>query len=338
MKKIFFTVMLILGATLCFAQNLKIATIAPANSVWDKEAKRLAQEISKATGGRVKMQFMNATAMGGETGVIQKLNSIRPGQKAPIDGAIFTDIGIAGLAPDIKILTTCVPYLFRSQDEVDYVYEQIEPRMQTELKKKGYMFLGEFSVGWAYFYTKKPVHSPDDLKTQKLSVGGLGLSALSDAFKAAGFRTEDVPSEKLLQSMKTPGGVEGFYTIPMYAYAGQYYKSLPYILNVPICPVVGTFIINENTWNSFSDADKKAIMAEVKKAKKRFAEEQKNSDQEYLKLCADGGCTIIDLSPAESKVMEQTLAKDAYAMAKTGLMDLKFYEEILAIVKKYRSE
>ena len=337
-KKIILSVILCFCTIFCFAQNLKIATIAPARSVWDNEAKRLAQEISKATGGRVKLQFMNATAMGGESGVIQKLNSIRPGQKAPIDGAIFTNIGVAELAPDISIMTTCVPFLFRDQEEVDEVYKAIEPKMQKELKKKGYMYLGAFSVGWAYFYTKKPVHTPEDLKNQKMSVGGLGLDSLGDSFKAAGFKTENVAAEKLLQSLKSPGGAEAIYTIPMYAYAGQYYKSLPYILNIPICPVLATFIINEKTWNSFSEADKKAIMVEVEKAKKRFVEEQKNADQEYLKLCEQGGCTIITPTKAEYDLMEKTLAKDAYVMTKTGLMDTAFYEELLSIIKKHRGE
>ena len=68
---------------------------------------------------------------------------------------------------------------------------------------KGNVLLGWFNVGWAYFYTKKPVHTPADLKTQKLSVAGIGLPQLSDAFKAAGFRTEDISPDKLLQNLKT---------------------------------------------------------------------------------------------------------------------------------------
>ncbi|MCF0241241.1 MAG: TRAP transporter substrate-binding protein DctP [Treponema sp.] len=337
-KKSFF---LILFSFLFFsihAQQLKIATIAPSRSVWDVEAKKLSQEWAKATNGKVKMQFMNATAMGGETGVITKLNSIRPGQKAPIDGAIFTNIGIAALAPETDIFTTCAPFLFRNQEEVDLIYDTFEDKIQKALSKRGYYLLGTFSVGWAYFYTKKPVHTPEDLKTQKLSVGGMGLSTLSDTFKAAGFRTEDVAPDKLLQSMKTPGGVEGFYTIPMYAYAGQYYKSLPYILNVPICPVVASFVINEKTWNSFTDAEKKSMIKAVKDAEKVFLEEQKNADKEYLKLCEEGGCTIITPTAAEYKVFEETLKGDAKAMTKTGLMDQEFYNQIQKVLKEYRGE
>lgn len=340
MKKIILSFFFInLFSSILTAQNtLKIATIAPSRSVWDIESKRLSQEWAEITGGKVKLQFMNATAMGGETGVVTKLNAVRPGQKAPIDGAVFTNIGIAALAPETNIFTLCAPFLFRNQEEIDLVYDTFQPQISAALSEKGYVLLGKFLVGWAYFYTKKPVHTNGDLKNQKLSVSGMGLSTLSDTFKAAGYKTEDVPGNKLLQSMKTPGGVEGFYTIPMYAYAGQYYKELPYILNVPFCPIIASFIINEKTWNSFSD-DQKALMLEsVERAEKVFVEEQKNADAEYLELCAKGGCQIINLTPEEYKAMEIELRKDSEAMTKTGILDQKFYNDIQELLKKYRGE
>lgn len=337
-KKIILAGMIVLFAYACFAQTLKIASIAPARSVWDIEANKLAQNWYTLTNGKVQMKLMNATAMGGEIGVIHKLNAVRPGQKAPIDGAVFTNIGIADLVPEVHIMTLCAPFLFRDQGEVDVVYETIKPLIQSELSKKGYVFLGTFSVGWAYFYTKKPVHTPTDLKTQKLSVAGLGLSTLSDSFKEAGFNTIDIAPDKLLQSVKTPGGAEGFYTIPLYAYAGQYYKSLPYILNAPICPVIATFIISKAVWDSFSEAERKVLSDAVRVAEENFVKEQQNTDAEYLNLCVQGGCTLVTLTPEEYRVMEETLSNDAYAMAKTGLMDVGLYTKIKEALKKHRGE
>jgi TRAP-type C4-dicarboxylate transport system, periplasmic component len=318
--------------------TLKIASIAPTRSTWDIEQRKIAQDWAKCTNGEIQVQFMGTNAMGGEAGVIQKLNSVRPGQKAPIDGAIFSNLGIANLAPDTHFLTLAVPFMFRDQGEVDLVLESMQPRFQKAVSAKGYVILGWFNVGWAYFYTKKPVHTPGDLKSQKLSVAGVGLPQLSDAFKAAGFRTEDVSADKLLQSMKTPGGVEGFYTIPMYAYAGQYYKSLPYILNAPICPVMAVLVVSEKTWNAVPDRYKEPMMEAVKKAEKSFITAQRTSDAEYINRCVEGGCTLVSLSPAERKVMEDTLTNDASAMIKTGLFDRMLYNDVQALLLKHRGE
>ncbi|MBQ9495220.1 MAG: TRAP transporter substrate-binding protein DctP [Treponema sp.] len=327
-------------ATALTAQRttLKIATIAPSRSAWDVQERLLAQDWAKDTDGRIQLQFMGATAMGGETGVIQKLNSVRPGQKAPIDGAIFTSLGIATLVPEAHVLTMAVPFMFRNQEEVDLVLETFEPRFQKAIKDKGYVLMGWFNVGWAYFYTKKPVRTPNDLKTQKLSVSLMGLPQLTDAFKAVGFLTVDVAPDKMLQSMKTPGGVEGFYSIPMYAYAGQYYKSVEYILDAPFCPVMAAFVISESSWNKISDADKRVMMAAVEKAEENFVKAQRTSDAEYLERCVAGGCTLVKLTDAERKVMEETLNRDGAAMIKTGLVDEQFFADINALLKKHRGE
>ncbi|HAH61429.1 MAG TPA: ABC transporter substrate-binding protein, partial [Treponema sp.] len=123
-------------------RTLKIATIAPTRRVWDIEERRLAQDWAKCTNGEVQIQFMGTNAMGGESGVIQKLNSVRPGQKAPIDGAIFSNIGIADLAPETHFLTLAVPFMFRSQEEVDFVLESMQPRFQKAISAKGYVIIG----------------------------------------------------------------------------------------------------------------------------------------------------------------------------------------------------
>lgn len=340
MRKVFACILTCLSVSV-FAQTktLKIATIAPNHSTWDIEERRLAQEWAQVTDKTIQIQFMGTTAMGGESGVIQKLNSVRPGQRAPIDGAIFTNLGIATLAPETCFLTLAVPFMFRNQEEVDLVLEKLFPRFQSNLENKGYRILGCFTVGWAYFYTKKPVHTPQDLKTQRLSVAGVGMPELINSFKAAGFTTIDITPDKLLQSMRSNGGCEGFYTIPLYAYAGQYYKSLPYIMSIPICPVIAAFVISEKTWSEIPDRYKADMLAAVKKAESSFVESQKTADHEYINRCVEEGyCTVVELSPEETRVMEETLKSDASAMIKTGLFDQKMYDDVMAILERQRNQ
>lgn len=320
-------------------QTLKIATIAPARSAWDVSQKRLAQDWAQISGNTITMQFMPATAMGGEEGVIQKLNSVRPGQKAPIDGAIFSGVGIAALAPESHVMTTNVPFMFRSQEEVDAVFEHFNPHFQKAITDKGYVILGWFTVGWAYFYTKTPVNNIKDLKSVNLSVSGTGtdFQALANAFKAAGFTVSDVSADKVLQSTRQAGGVEAIYSIPMYSYAGQFYKTLPYILDMPFCPVMAAFVISERSWNAIPNQYKQALKDAVKEAEKDFINAQKASDAEYLQRCIDGGCKLIKPSAADMRVIEETMNKDAAQMIGTGLMDQKFYDEIKAFLEKYRA-
>ena len=84
MKKIrnFASALVCLSLSTAFAQTtIKVASVAPSRSSWDVEQRRIAKEWSEITNGQIVLQFMNADAMGGEAGVVKKLNSIRPGQK-----------------------------------------------------------------------------------------------------------------------------------------------------------------------------------------------------------------------------------------------------------------
>ena len=329
---------IVLSAASAQRVNLKIASVAPSRSPWDIEQKKLAQEWSRITNGQVTITFYDANAQGGENGVIRKMRTVRPGQKSPIDGAIFTSLGIYELAPDSNVMTLCVPFLFRDQNELDLILDELSDEMKKPIIDKGYELLGWFNVGWAYFFTKEKATTPAELKSMKLSVGGFTSPELGAAFKACGFTTEDLPNEKLMQSLRSANGIKGLYTIPMYAYAARYYESLPYMLDLPICPVMSAFVVSKAAWDAVPDKYKPELMAAVQ-AESKFITVQQESDNEYLQLMEEAGATRVSLTPEQVKVWEDTLGKDAEKMSqvKNSIIDLEFYQKMTAGLEKYRA-
>ncbi len=320
--------------------TLKIASVAPARSAWENEQKVLASEWNKATNGMVSVQFYNMTALGGENGVVQKMRSVRPGQNSPIDGAIFTNLGAYELAPDSNVLTLCIPFLFRNQAEVDLVLSKLSDEINNAIQKQGFVLLGWFNVGWANFYTKTEVRTPEQLKSIKLSVGGITSPALGRAFQLAGYNTEDIPNEKIIQSMKSANGIKGLYTIPMYGFAAQYYKHLPYVINTAICPIMATFVISEKTWSQIPEEYKPAMLESVKQAESKFVGVQQQTDKEYLELMAQDGLNLVNLTSSELSAFENSLMGDALAMSKTTdltAINYEFFLRINAILQDYRA-
>jgi TRAP-type C4-dicarboxylate transport system substrate-binding protein len=317
-------------------QTIKIASVAPNRSPWDIEQRKLAQEWARITNNQVTLQFFEATTQGGEGGVIQRLRSIRPGQQAPLQGAIFTSIGIDQLAPESHVLTLCVPFMFRNQDEVDYIFNKFAPEIQKAISDKGYSLLGWFNVGWIYFSTKERAETPEKLKTLKLAMGGLDSPELNAAFKSAGFKVEAVSSDKLGQNLKTPGGVQGVYAIPMYTYALKYHETLRYIIDTPICPVLAAFVMSEKVWNGLPN--KPQLLEAVKKAEQVFIDVQREKDAEYLDLMEKDGVTRIKFSPGELAHWEEVLAGDARRMAEVGntIVNADFYNRVSAALNEYR--
>jgi TRAP-type C4-dicarboxylate transport system substrate-binding protein len=318
--------------------TIKVASVAPNRSPWDIEQRKLGQVWNKITEGLVTVQFFDAAAQGGEGAVIQKLRAIRPGQKPPLDGAIFTNIGLYSLAPETNILTLCTPFLFRNQDEVDYIFNRFKGEMAQAINQKGFTLLGIFPVGWIYFATKNRVETPEQLKNERLSLGGIGSAELTAAFKVAGFKVDNTPAEKISQSVKTPGGIQGVYAIPMYLYATKMHETLRYVLDLPICPVFSALFLSNDTWNAIPERYKPELLAELRKTEDTFLAVQKNNDSQYLKLMADAGVTLTKLTPEQLNHWETTLKADARRMAESGssVIDLVFQERIMAALDAYR--
>ena len=331
----------IIAAAVLPAQRvtLKIASVAPSRSPWDIEQKKLAEEWARITDGRVTITFYDANAQGGESGVIRKMRTVRPGQRSPIDGAVFTSLGIYELAPDSNVMTLCVPFLFRDQDELDLILDEFSDTMKQPIIDKGYELLGWFNVGWAYFFTKEQAVTPAELKSMKLSVGGFTSPELGAAFKACGFTTEDVSNEKIMQSIRSANGIEGLYTIPMYAYAARYYESLPYMLDLPICPVMSAFVVSKSAWESVPDEFKPELLAAVRAAESKFIAVQQESDSEYLGLMETEGAVRVQLTPEQLQLWEDTLGADAERLAdsRNSIIDADFYQEITEVLERHRA-
>jgi TRAP-type C4-dicarboxylate transport system substrate-binding protein len=320
--------------------TIKIASVAPARSPWDIEQRKLGQAWTKVTDGLVNVQFYDAMALGGEGAVIQKLRAARPGQKAPLDGAIFTNIGVYALAPASNVLTLCTPFLFRGQAEVDAIFDRFGGDIAGAVKQKGYTMLGWFPVGWIYFSTKERADTPEELKRMRLALGGIGSAELTAAFKVAGFNVDNTPADKLTQSLKTPGGVQGIYSIPMYVYATKMYESLKYTLNLPICPVLSAFFVSDEVWNAIPNQYKAAMLAELQKTKDNFVAVQKDTDAQYLKQMSDGGVTLVNLNDAQYAHWESTLQADARRMAQSesSVIDLAFQNRIMTALEEIRRQ
>jgi len=318
--------------------TVKMASVAPARSAWDIEQKALAQEWSRITGGQVELKFYTAGALGGEGGVIRKMKALRPGQKSPIDGAVFTNIGVYELAPASHALTLTVPFLFRNQDELSYVLDAMSPEIEKAVNDAGFEFLGWFNVGWANFFTKTEIRTPDELKKAKMGFSGISSPGLMAAFKSAGFTMEDVPGEKMLQSIKSANGIKVAYCIPMYAYATTYYTGLPYAIDVPLNPIMSAFLVSSDTWKAIPDAYKAQLKQAVRNAQSKFISVQQQSDREYLEKMRAEGCTLVKLSSAEIKLWEDSFQKDAEKMANTpdSVINGPFYKKMSSLLEQYR--
>jgi TRAP-type C4-dicarboxylate transport system substrate-binding protein len=334
-------VLLLIALYAAQAQNkiqLKIASVAPSRSPWDIEQRALAQEWSEITGGLVTVTFYDTYSLGGEKSVIQKFRSVRPGQKAPLDGAIFTTVGLHELAPDASIYTLSLPFLIRSQNELDAVLDRFGPALIAKYKKAGFEMIAWSNVGWLSFFTKDSYATLPELKKIKIASAGLDSPVLGDGFRAAGFSIEDLGPGKLLQSLKSAGGVRGYFSVHLFAYVTGLSKATKYSLDAKLCPVMAGFVMSNDSWARVPEQYRPAMIAAAKRMKARLDASLETTDREYVEKMKADGVHMIVPTAAELAAWDAEFARDIDKVNRSvpGSFDIALYRDIQNFLLKTR--
>ena len=318
--------------------TLKIATAAPGRSPWDVEMKKLAEEWYRITDGTVQVKVYSLNTLGGEKAGIQKLKAARPGQKAPLDGAIFTTIGLHELVPEAYVYTLTLPFLIQSQQELDAVLNAHGEKIESKIKQAGYELLSWSNVGWLSFYTKDSYSTLAELKKIKLSISGLDSPILSDSFKISGFTVVDTPAQKFSQSLKSKNGMRGFFAVHLLTYITGYYKDISYALDIKLCPVMAGFVISNDSWKKIPAKYHAPMKAAMERTRKRVNDAIDASDADCVKKMEAAGVTMIRPPRQELKKWEAEFNQniDDIYRAFPYAFDMQMYKDIQKLVEPMR--
>ncbi len=309
---------------------LKIASVAPSRSPWDIELKKLGEKWNKITNGTVEMKVYNMLTLGGEKAGIQKMKVSRPGRKAPLDGAIFTTIGLHELVPEAAAYTLTLPFLIQSQDELNVVLANQGKKIESKIYDAGYELITWSNVGWLSFYTKDPYSTLKELKDIKLSISGLDSPILSDSFKISGFNVVDTPAQKFSQSLKSKNGMRGFFAVHLLTYATGFYKDINYALDIKLCPVMAAFVISDSSWNRIPKKYHAAMKAAAEETRKNLNDALDSSDADCVRKMKAGGVKMIRPSKAELKKWDAEFSQDIEKIHRAfpEAFDMQMYKDI----------
>ena len=137
---------------------VKIGTLAPANSLWAREFKKLAAAIASDTGGELQLDFQWTGQAGDEPLMVQK---IRAGQ---LDAAAVTALGLAQTGVQ-DVLLFDLPGLFTSWEKLDAARDALKDEFNRLFEARGFTVLGWGDVGELKTMTVGfEVHHPTDLR------------------------------------------------------------------------------------------------------------------------------------------------------------------------------
>jgi TRAP-type C4-dicarboxylate transport system substrate-binding protein len=288
-------VLTLLFLNFAFSQEylIKVATIAPDGSTWVKVLKEYDSQIRKESNGRMGFKIYAGGVAGDEIDVLKK---IRIGQ---YHAAGFTGVGIGEIAPNLRVLDS--PFLFKSYDEVDYIYQKFNDEFEREIEKGSFVLLGWAEVGFVYTFTKTPVYGVDDLKKLKMWAWQ-GDPIAEVAYKVIGITPVPLSITEVLTSLQT-GIIDGVYGSPLAILATQWFTRVKYMHDVPLSNASGALLISKRYFDSLPKDLQEILLRNGKKYMRKLVELSREENKKAIETLKKNGIMITE--PPSKKVLNE---------------------------------
>lgn len=300
---------------------LKMATLVPDGSVWDKILKDMGAEWQEATDGEVTLRLYAGGVAGDEPDVVRKM---RIGQ---LHGAVLSVAGLSLLDNGFEIFE--IPMFFDSYDELFHVLEKTRPTLEARLEKQGYVLLNWGQGGWVHFFSKHPIRTVEDLQKQKLFVWA-GNAPMVQLWRENGFQPVPLAATDILTGLQT-GMIEALPSTPLAALSFQWFRQTPYMQNIGLAPLVGATVITTKAWNKLSPEAQQKIRAAGLVTEKELMKQIPAQDRSAVEQMVGRGMSVVEV--AEDVKVQWRKAAETFIQFKREQMEAK---DLLDLARKER--
>lgn len=296
------------------ATVLKVATLAPPGSSWDKIIVEMNEELKQKTGGALELKVYSGGVQGDEKAVVQKL---RIGQ---LHGAGFTGVGMGLVSSQLRILE--LPFLLRTNEQVDAVIEKMTPSLKQALAAGNppLEFLGWAHPGFVKILSNKPIANLNDLKGVKMWMWE-GDPVAESLYKEIGMAPIQLSITDVLTALQT-NMVEGVYAPPLAAIALQWASKVKYVTDLPIVHSVGAMVVAKKSYDALPQAQQQALRTVTEKHCKQITASTRLDNERAMEALKKLGVKTVSVKPEDaqalvevSKRVWQNLAGKLYTQA-----------------------
>ncbi|MYZ52209.1 TRAP transporter substrate-binding protein [Malikia spinosa] len=292
-----------------------------------RAAKLFAEQVEKASGGKMRVRAIGAAALGPDTQMQQALIG---GAQEMMVGSTAT---LVGISKEMALWDT--PFLFNSAKEADALLDgPVGDKVRAKLQDKGLVGLVYWENGFRNLTnSKRPISKMEDLSGIKLRV--MQNNVFLDSFKTLGTNAVPLAFSELFGALET-GTVDGqenpFNTI----LSSKFYEVQKYltVTNHVYSPWI--VLVSKKWWDGLSAAEQKVLM-DAAKASRDF--ERQDTRKEAAGAVAElkkKGMQVNELSPAEAARMRSNLTRVYASIGASVGMEL--WNETQAELAKLRGK
>ena len=264
---------------------IKVATLAPQGSEWYKILQEMGAEWQKVSNGLIVFRLYPGVVAGDDIDLVRKM------RLGILDAGLLTVSGLSRI--DRGVLGLEVPLAYSDYRELDCVLEKIGPHLERQMEAKGFIVLGWSEAGWAHFFTKSPVRTPDDMRKLKMFVWA-GDDQYAELWKKAGFNPVLLPSTEIANALQT-GLVNAVTINPQGILLLQWYRQVHYMTDFKWAVFLGGIVISKSTWEKIPAEIHPAVRQAAIKAAQRIRDLSRRTDQSDVEALKKNGVEVVSV-------------------------------------------
>ena len=306
------------------AQSVRLATLAPTGASAHKSLAKMGDTWSRA-GARTTIYADGK--MGGESQMVRRM---RLGQ---IQAAALTAQGMAVIDESVKTLQM-LPMMFHSLEEFDHVLAKVAPEIEKKFREKGFEILFWSDLGYVQFFSKNEARRIDDFRQMKMFVWS-GDTQMQSLMKTLGMHGVPLEQTEALTGLQT-GLVDMASTVPVYALAGQIYRSAGHMLKINWAPLSGGLVFDKKVWDKLPAARQQQLRDAAKQAGREIREHGRRESELAVAAMAKRGLKVITPSTEDLADWER-FAQSMYPEIRGKIVPADMFDRIQTLAREYRA-
>ncbi|MEN3040956.1 MAG: TRAP transporter substrate-binding protein [Bacteroidia bacterium] len=283
--------------------KLRVGSMVPYDSPWEEALNEYIKSVNRIAGeGKINFRKFLSGQMGGE---VEMVRSLRMGT---LDVGMFSIGAMAeGLSmPELMVLE--MPFLFESDEEVDYVMDGLFHEFKSRLSEKGVVLVFWGVNGWRHFAcSTKPILSPADLKGLKMRAQETPIYI--ETYKALGATPVPLPATDVLMALKNRM-IEGFDQTIVFAVSTGWIGQVKHFTLSRHIYQPGALVISKKVFDKLPSDIQKALLVESERATLQAKGRKLVRDEEQSILASiekEGNVRFYRLSPQQREAFRKAI-------------------------------
>lgn len=299
---------------------IKLATLAPEGTNWFDLLLDMSQQWKEATKGEVVVRIYPNGVVGDERDMIRKM---RIGQ---IQAGAISMEGLSEIYHDVYAFM--IPLLFEDYSDVDYIRERIDDEIEAEIQARGFQILLWVDVGWAHWFSKDLVITPEDLKQHNIFVWA-GDYRSAELWKEGGFNPIPLASIDVLSGLQT-GLIDAIATTPLVALSQQWFGVVNNMLDMNWGLLSAAVVIDNRTWKRIKPEYQKKMLQIAKEIGKKHQQQTRHSGDQAVQVMRDYGLKVHHQTPEEKQIWWEYI-QSWYPRLRGGYVSDEMFDRVLQL-------